>query len=549
MGGLTARVHGSIAVVAAVAVAASTSDNFSEKLGLKKLSRYLAATGGTVLVSPLYLGALSQSGSFELSPPVADGRVSSFSFSSSPMSVYRASVGTGITPPSSSIFTSKSKCLKVYKARSASSGGNPLNSFRSNDGHAVPIFPVPLNSLQTLSRSFDSLPDFPKGSVCPLLPSRLYFVSPTIREISLPLSSQGNQLYPCVVSQGPVASLKTLKLTFLCGTFSFPNAFQFERFASILYRSYSLSPYGISSKLLHTWHAAAFNSQKQNGNDNGKKDKPTMAVVLLGWLGAQQKHLRKYADWYTSRGIHAVTFVVPMKDFLSFKPGDKAERHIDMLTLELTKWLKNEVEEGGEKYIIFHTFSNTGWLTYGAILERLLPQGDGLLDKIKGCVVDSAPAAKPDPQVWASGFSAALLKKRSIATHCTAKADAGPEGKSILPRGPDLTETAIHAMLEKFFRVFLRLPYVDRRLADITSILSKQQPPCPQLYIYSTADTVIPVELVESFIGEQKKAGRTVRACDFQLSPHVDHFRTFPDLYSDQLNRFLRQCIPEWPSD
>lgn len=45
-------------------------------------------------------------------------------------------------------------------------------------------------------------------------------------------------------------------------------------------------------------------------------------VVLLGWLGAKQRNLRRYADFYNGHGIHAVTFVVPMRDLVaSFKVG------------------------------------------------------------------------------------------------------------------------------------------------------------------------------------------------------------------------------------
>lgn len=74
-------------------------------------------------------------------------------------------------------------------------------------------------------------------------------------------------------------------------------------------------------------------------------------------------------------------------------------------------------------------------------------------------------------------------------------------------------------------------------------LLSTQQPSCPQLYIYSSADRVIPAGSVESFIEKQRKAGIMVRACNFVSTPHVDHFRNDPKLYTSQLTLFLEDCV------
>lgn len=310
-----------------------------------------------------------------------------------------------------------------------------------------------------------------------------------------------------------------------------------------------LSPH---SRYFHIWHLP---KQETYGFTNSSEcllehKKPAVAVVLLGWLGSGQKHLKKYADWYTSRGIHAITFTVPMKDIASFRPGGKAEQQLDLLVTHLAHWMREDNKDSREKYLIFHTFSNTGWLTYGVMLEKFSACDHTLIDKIKGCVVDSAPVATPDPEVWAAGFSAALLKKQSVATKGLIKEREGSaellgfdEAHSSELK-PDVTETALLVMLENFFRLFFKLPYVDRRLSDMFRILSHQQPQCPQLYIYSSADRVIPADSVEAFIAKQKKAGYKVRACNFELSPHVDHFRKFPDLYSAQLGSFLEECLP-----
>uniref|UniRef100_A0A7C9E8I8 Transmembrane protein 53 n=1 Tax=Opuntia streptacantha TaxID=393608 RepID=A0A7C9E8I8_OPUST len=243
------------------------------------------------------------------------------------------------------------------------------------------------------------------------------------------------------------------------------------------------------------WHQASSDHMAGAGT---RQRKCEVAAAVLGWLGARPKHLRRYAELYTSRGIDAITFVVPVRDVMWFDLGRKVESRIRELANELMSWLSKEKD----RCLIFHTFSNTGWLVYGAILGHLQERPD-LIQRIRGCIVDSGGDPELNPKVWAAGFAAALLKKRSIAIHPLSEAiepDKDRNQEKPHDKDPLLTEAALLFILEKLFGFLLKLPDVNRRLSRIINFLSENPPPCPQLYLYSTADKVIPFQAVESFI-------------------------------------------------
>ncbi|KAL1556462.1 transmembrane protein 53-A-like [Salvia divinorum] len=306
--------------------------------------------------------------------------------------------------------------------------------------------------------------------------------------------------------------------------------------------AYAYSAPALPSDVLYRWHLPDPSAIDVSGGSDCSSVKSRTVVVLLGWLGAKQRHLRRYADWYTSRGFHAITFTFPMSELLRYQVGGKVEQNVELLVNHLADWLD---EEPG-KNLVFHTFSNTGWLTYGVILEKFQNKDVDLAGRIRGCVVDSAPVAVPDPQVFASGFSAAFLKKNSVAAKGSViepKTEITIGTRTSIEVKPGMTEAALLLLLEKVFGVVLNHPSINRRLSDVMSMLTSEQPRCPQLYIYSSADKVIPAGSVESFIENQRRNGREVRACNFISTPHVDHFRNQPELYSSQLTRFMEDCV------
>ncbi|PWZ22791.1 Transmembrane protein 53 [Zea mays] len=152
------------------------------------------------------------------------------------------------------------------------------------------------------------------------------------------------------------------------------------------------------------------------------------------------------------------------------------------------------------------------------------------------------------PVVWAAGFSAAMLKKSSSMTGPTTESLDGPVVNGTLNRvgsnviQPSWGECFLLSTLRKFFEIVLYVPDVNKRLCKVLSVLSEQQPPCPQFYLYSSADRVIPAECVERFVESQRSLGRSVFAHDFVSSPHVDHYRSFPHVYSAKIDEFLKVC-------
>ncbi|KAK6921485.1 Protein of unknown function DUF829, TMEM53, partial [Dillenia turbinata] len=192
----------------------------------------------------------------------------------------------------------------------------------------------------------------------------------------------------------PVPSISFLvqnsSSNFAVGITSFPslvsslfllNLFQSAKLAKPLAYEYN-GPTSVP-EVLYKWHLPEPNVYDVLGNSKCSLAKSRSVVVLLGWLGPKQKHLKRYAEWHTSRSFHAITFTFPMSEIISFQVGGKAEQDVELLVSHLADWL----EEKYGKNLVFHTFNDTEWLTYGVILKKFQKEDPLLMSNIRGCIV------------------------------------------------------------------------------------------------------------------------------------------------------------------
>ncbi|XP_028667097.1 transmembrane protein 53 [Erpetoichthys calabaricus] len=240
-------------------------------------------------------------------------------------------------------------------------------------------------------------------------------------------------------------------------------------------------------------------------------------VILLGWAGCKDKHLAKYSSLYNKQGCIAIRYTAPSKAVFLYEPfGSKQLLSIAGKLLDLL--LDYEVQENP---LLFHVFSNGGFMLYRYIAQLLHsdPQFKNL--KVVGTVVDSAPGNQN-----VVGSVRALNATLGTNTHLVIRYLA----------------LAIFTCMVFMLRVLLYsiTKHIHENHFDA---MLKEPSNWPHLYLYSKADRVIDHRDVERMVKARQQQGFPIKSVDFVTSEHVSHLRMFPELYSKHCIAFLDSCM------
>lgn len=175
--------------------------------------------------------------------------------------------------------------------------------------------------------------------------------------------------------------------------------------------------------------------------------------------------------------------------------------------------------------IIFHIFSNGGSMVYtslSALLNSPESPYQGRLC-IRGIIVDSAPGKS-------RVFNAVRAFMSTLSSNFILRYILG-------------LCLLIYLLLNRLVNLLLPLETVLGKGFRVYEKMCLDKTQCPQLFLYSKADTVIMAADVEEVIARRKDQGVDVKSLCWEESAHVAHFRANPELYTKTCLEFAAECF------
>ncbi|GJQ08765.1 hypothetical protein GpartN1_g556.t1 [Galdieria partita] len=230
------------------------------------------------------------------------------------------------------------------------------------------------------------------------------------------------------------------------------------------------------------------------------------AVVLLSFLGAKQRQLKKYADFYFAKGydVYVVFNNLPTAIFPAITQR-QARKVLDIL---------ESIPEGQPVFV--HAIS-IGTGIWGLVLEEFRKNNkrlEHLKGKISGVIYDSGPS-NVSPSLMANGLYSACPK-----------------------------------LSKKVWNIITNVTFLLTRAGakfhvGELALQDHQVEQAPQLYLYSRDDHVINSlhESIQKFVEKNKQRGVEVYQQVWEKSLHATHLKIHPDEYMKSVEAFLNRCL------
>ncbi|XP_030759684.1 transmembrane protein 53 [Sitophilus oryzae] len=238
-------------------------------------------------------------------------------------------------------------------------------------------------------------------------------------------------------------------------------------------------------------------------------------IVLFGWAGCKDRYLAKYSQIYEERGLITLRYTAPIKLLFT-------KRHLMAVIGE--KLVKLLFDLNFETHPIFiHCFSNGGAFLYQNFSIALDKQVKPL--QIKGVIFDSAPGKRRVMSLF-----------RAI---------------SAILEGNIIYNFSVSFIMTMFLSVVWLYEIVRNQFSPRLNVhshnpfenLQKEKNRCPQLFIYSKNDDLIPHTDIEHFAKVRRDMDVDVSTVCYETSLHVKHLPENRESYVTSVFQFINKCL------
>ncbi|CAL2029776.1 unnamed protein product [Caenorhabditis brenneri] len=259
---------------------------------------------------------------------------------------------------------------------------------------------------------------------------------------------------------------------------------------------------------------------------HGKND---TIVTLLGWAGAADKNVAKYAGVYQKKGYTTVQFT---PHAVAKGWGTKEAREVNNLAQTLDTVLLNPSNR-----LIFHVFSMNGFLTLTS-LDSQYPELKAI-EKCDGIFLDSCPAC--------FSFSFDNMYKHSLVMNHVYDG---------LIKNSNFLVGNVYWLYKKWVttrfgsRLLLDEMMVKAGMVSLEDanpfyyLLNHPHLPPIISSVFSDADIVCSAEEINSFnelASKRSDKRRDIVITRLKDSAHVEHFKKHPKLYLERMEEFLQK--------
>ncbi|KAF0686114.1 Aste57867_22079 [Aphanomyces stellatus] len=243
---------------------------------------------------------------------------------------------------------------------------------------------------------------------------------------------------------------------------------------------------------------------------------PTPLVLVCGWVGGSTRAVSKFTPIFHRLGLD--TAVVTSSPSHLFLTPDKI--HADVAaSLRATA----AASPTNELVVIPHVISNGGCISWQAIQHQLVAAGVRV--RVPAMIFDSAPHSTTTFHSF-HGDVGDYLDAVVTSWHIASPVRHALTWLALLVGGVSVSAR------------WAAVGAADPLRRNVTDLIERAAA-VPKLFLYSSADQVVPCAQVHDAIAHATALGTSVDAVNFGATPHVGHFVHAPAAYEAAIQAFM----------